>query len=186
MRAWTSLKIWRGPSRCASSNIYSVIQKDGLNFVSVYFKIRTSDKYDSNDECFSSLEVECWNEDETHAAQQSPTVLMNSRTQKILCRIVAILLLTDAAHGCALGERSSGGIWKYRTSSFKSYVDHSHTLYSSGNIDVRKWVHLFESRCIILVPSIHNTCKEQMFYHNWVILGDMFRPLNGHPQTKLE
>ena len=28
---------------------------------------------DSNDKCCSSLEVECWNEDETHAAQQSPT-----------------------------------------------------------------------------------------------------------------
>jgi len=26
---------------------------------------------DSNDKCSSSLEVECWNEDETHAAQQS-------------------------------------------------------------------------------------------------------------------
>ena len=26
----------------------SVIQKDGLNFVSLYFKIRTSDKYDIN------------------------------------------------------------------------------------------------------------------------------------------
>ena len=25
--------------------IYSVIKKDGLNFVSLYFKIRTSDKY---------------------------------------------------------------------------------------------------------------------------------------------
>jgi len=28
---------------------------------------------DCNDKCSSSLEVECWNEDETHAAQQSPT-----------------------------------------------------------------------------------------------------------------
>ena len=28
---------------------------------------------DSNDKCSSSLEVECWNEDETHAARQSPT-----------------------------------------------------------------------------------------------------------------
>ena len=28
---------------------------------------------DSNDKCSSSLEVECWNEDETHAVQQSPT-----------------------------------------------------------------------------------------------------------------
>jgi hypothetical protein len=27
---------------------YRVIQKDGLNFVSLYFKIRTSDKYDVN------------------------------------------------------------------------------------------------------------------------------------------
>ena len=112
---------------------YSVIQKDGLNFVSIYFKIRTwtvngtttharqlvavfqvlcslygltcvgyaqsslqsvsrsplihmvgrsfclyTDSLfaqigDSNDKCSSSLEVECWNEDETHAAQQSPT-----------------------------------------------------------------------------------------------------------------
>ena len=28
--------------------IYSVIQTDGLNFVSLYFKITTSDKYDVN------------------------------------------------------------------------------------------------------------------------------------------
>jgi len=28
---------------------------------------------DSNDKCSSSLEVECWNEDETHATKQSPT-----------------------------------------------------------------------------------------------------------------
>jgi len=53
--------------------LYSVIQKDGLNFVSLCFKIRASDKYDSNDKCASSLEVECRNEDEMHAAQQSPT-----------------------------------------------------------------------------------------------------------------
>jgi len=36
-------------------------------------------------------------------------------------------------HGCALDERSSGGNWKFRISSFKCYVDHSHTVYSSGN-----------------------------------------------------
>ena len=36
--------------------IYSVIQKDGLSSVSVYFKSRTSDKYDVN---YISLEVEC-------------------------------------------------------------------------------------------------------------------------------
>jgi hypothetical protein len=28
---------------------------------------------DSNDKWSSSLEVQCWNEDETHAAPQSPT-----------------------------------------------------------------------------------------------------------------
>ena len=52
-------------------------------------------------------------------------------------------------HVCAIGERSSGGIWKFRTSSFKFYLDYSHTVCSSGNIDVRNWVHLIESPCII-------------------------------------
>jgi len=33
----------------------------------------------------------------------------------------------------------------------KCYVDHSHTMYSSGNIDVQNWVHLFESRCFLHV-----------------------------------
>ena len=59
---------------------YTVIKKK-MDSISLrpYFIIRTSDKYDGN----SSLEVECWNEDETHAAQQSPTqVLQNSRMQK--------------------------------------------------------------------------------------------------------
>jgi len=44
-----------------------MIQKDGLNFVCLYFKIRIGD---SSDKCSSSLEVEGWNEDEMHAAQQ--------------------------------------------------------------------------------------------------------------------
>jgi hypothetical protein len=58
-----------------------------------------------------------------------------------------------------LGESSSGGIWKFRTSSFKCYVDHSHTVYSSGNIDLRNWVHLFESPCISSFWGIINvTC----------------------------
>ena len=61
-------------------SLYSVIQKAGLNFVSVYFKISFwlyidslfAQIGDSNDKCCSSLEVECWNEDETHAVRQSP------------------------------------------------------------------------------------------------------------------
>ena len=65
---------------------------------------------------------------------------------------------------CALGEHSSGGIWKFRTTSFKYYVDHSRIMYSSGNIDVRNWVHLFESRCIsdmycmLHTFSVHRVC----------------------------
>jgi len=39
---------------------------------------------------------------------------------------------------------------------------------------------------IILVPSIHNVCKDQMYYYNWSISGDMFRPLTGHPQANME
>ena len=54
-------------------------------------------------------------------------------------------------HGCALGERSSGEIWKIRISSFKCYVYHSRIMYSSGNIDIRNWVHLFESHCVSII-----------------------------------
>ena len=82
------------------------------------------------------------------------SVLINSWMQKILCCIVAILLML--LHGCALGKRSSGGIWKFRTSSFKCYVYHSHTLYCSGIIDVRNWVHLFESCCIFVLEASHH------------------------------
>ena len=46
------------------------------------------------------------------------------------------------------------------TSSFKCYVDHSHTMYSSGNIDVRNWVHLFESRCTSLTYD-QKDCRNQ-------------------------
>ena len=74
------------------------------------------------------------------------SVLINSRTQKNLVLHSSHFALNWRC--CALGERSSGGIWKFRTSSFKCYVDHSHTMYSSGNIDVRNWVNHFESRCI--------------------------------------
>jgi len=63
------------------------------------------------------------------------SVLMNSQMQKILCCIVAILLSTDAA--ARLCARRELWRWKCRTSSFKCYLDHSHTMYSSGNIDVR-------------------------------------------------
>jgi len=51
----------------------------------------------------------------------------------------------------ALNWRCCGGIWKLRTSSFKCYVDHSITTYSSGNTDIPNWVHLFKSPCIYII-----------------------------------
>ena len=62
--------------------MYSLIQKDGLNFVSLYLKIRIGD---SNDKCCSSLEVECWNEDETHAVQQSANQFRWTHERKNSC-----------------------------------------------------------------------------------------------------
>ena len=76
------------------------------------------------------------------------SVLMNSRTQKILCAIVVILSFCSQMtllHGCALGERSSGGVCKFRTSSFKFYLNHSHTMYSWRMYEIE---YLFESPCI--------------------------------------
>jgi len=40
--------------------------------------------------------------------------------------------------------------------------------------------------CITFVPSIQNIYEDQMLNYNWVIFGDMFRSLNGHPQANLE
>ena len=65
------------------------------------------------------------------------SVLMNSRTQKILRYVVAILLSTDVAAWLSLNEHSSVESLKTRIFSFKCYVDNSHTIYSSGNIDLR-------------------------------------------------
>ena len=45
------------------------------------------------------------------------------------------------------------------TFSYKCYVDHSNIMYSSGNIDVRNWVHLFESRCILQLFCITSGVK---------------------------
>jgi hypothetical protein len=39
---------------------------------------------DSNDKCSSSLEVECWNKDETHAAQQLPTQFEFTNTKNLV------------------------------------------------------------------------------------------------------
>jgi len=39
---------------------------------------------------------------------------------------------------------------------------------------------------IVLVPSIHNVRKDQIYIYNWAISGDMFRPLTDHPQANKE
>ena len=55
-------------------------------------------------------------------------------------------------------------IWKFRTSSFKCYVDHLHTMCSSGNIDVRNWVHLFESPCILVYVCMYVSSNDGNIY----------------------
>ena len=102
---------------------------------------------DSNDKCSSSLDVECWNEDETQAVQQSPTQFSELTKAKNLVLHSSHFVLNWRC--CTvLGKLSSGGIWKFMTSSFKCYIDHSHTMYSSGNIEVGIWVNPFKTRSI--------------------------------------
>jgi hypothetical protein len=79
-----------------------------------------------------------------------------------VCEFIKTESQLTLLHVCALDECSIGGIWKFRTSSFKCYVDHSHTMYSSGNTDVRNCVHLSESHCIyelfLLVCEVTKLC----------------------------
>ena len=78
-------------------------------------------------------------------------------------------------HGCALGERSSGGIWKFRTSSFKCYVDYSHTVYSSGNIDVGNCAHLFQSRCISDFTSLYFHSHDRQHLRATLLIDSNFK-----------
>jgi hypothetical protein len=67
---------------------------------------------------------------------------MLKRRRNARCTSSQLTLL----HGCALGERSGGGILKLRTSSFKCYVDHSHTMYN-----FRKYIRTKLSQYIFLM-----------------------------------
>ena len=85
----------------------------------------------------------------------------------------------------ALGERSSGGIWKFRTSSFKCYVDHSHIMYSSGNIDVRNSVHFLNhpvyrttqwyvarvQLCVIKYSILERNNRKNLNHQNALLFG---------------
>jgi len=85
--------IQKNPESWGKKECWQTLWNTGVS-KSPYFKIRTSDKYDVNYIWLYS----------THAWQLvarctaiTDSVIMNSRTQKILCCIVAILLSTDAA-----------------------------------------------------------------------------------------
>ena len=80
---------------------------------------------DSNDKCPSSLEVECWNEDETHSSRQ---LSFNELTNAKNLELHSSHFPLNWRCCDVLGERSSSDIWKFMTSSFKCYVDHSHTI----------------------------------------------------------
>jgi len=57
---------------CSHFSRYPLIHVVGWSFC-LYTDSLFAQVGDSNDKCSSLLEDECWNEDETHAAQQSPT-----------------------------------------------------------------------------------------------------------------
>jgi len=77
------------------NSIYRVIQKDGLNFISLYFKIRNW--WFQRQMLFLVGGSMLKRRRNARCTAVADSVLMNSRTQKILCCIVAILLSTDAA-----------------------------------------------------------------------------------------
>ena len=91
-----------------------------------------------------------WDQEISVARTEAPGLL----SRRDLSIVEVEIHSQNVEHPGANGERSSGGIWKFRASSFKCYVDHSHTIYSSGNIEVRNLVHLFESRCIYSKSSL--------------------------------
>jgi hypothetical protein len=114
------------------------IQRDskfGLDFLSLYFKIRN---WRCQWQILFLIGGQCWNEDETHAAHHSPTQVELTNECKILVHSRSHFALNW--HRCTAVRYASVlavVFKKFRTSSFKWYLVHSHTLYSSGNIDVR-------------------------------------------------
>ena len=87
-----------------------------------------------------------WDQEISGARTEAPGLL----SRRDLFIVEVEIHSENVQHPGASGVQRSGSvIWKFRTSSFKCYVDHSHTMYSSGNIEVRNWVNLFESRCIV-------------------------------------
>ena len=71
-------------------------------------------------------------------------------TQKVLCCIVAILLSTDAAARLCARWALLRWYLKIQDPSFKCYVDHSHTMYSSGEIQTMKRSPLFLNHAVLI------------------------------------
>ena len=67
-----------------------------------------------------------WN---THCTALADSVLMNSRKQKNLVLHSSHFTPNWLCYMAVLDEHHSSGIWKFRTSSVKCYVDNSHTMY---------------------------------------------------------
>ena len=100
------------------------------------------------------------------------------------CSLVRNIPMFNRHVGIYLPNSFEIMINSYRNQCLKSLMNVSKFIYDFG-----RGGHPFVYHQIytILVPSIHNTCKNQMFYCNWVIPSDMFRPLlNGHLRANLE
>jgi len=73
----------------AQNSLEFVSRSPLIHLVGWSFRLYTDSLFaqigDSNDKCSSSLEVECWNEDETHAGQQSPTQFYGTHERKKFC-----------------------------------------------------------------------------------------------------
>ena len=122
---------------------YSVIQKDSLNFVCLYFlnctrymdlkeevlnfQIPPLERSPSTQPCSSVS----WEQNGYYAGQDFFGFVSSLKlSRRLLCGVRFVFF---SIFSC--------GIWKFRTSSFKCYVDHPHTVYSSGNIGIWNWVH---------------------------------------------
>jgi hypothetical protein len=136
--AWATLKLLLNSCHILLWYIWSA------GILPLHTEIISSNWWSKN-KCCSSLEVDCWNEDEKHAAQQSPIQFSWTHERKnCFAAEQPFWSQLTQLHDCAIGEHSSSCIWKFRTSSFKYYVNHTNTIHYSRNLDVRNWVHLFE------------------------------------------
>ena len=100
------------------------------------------------------------------------------------CSLVQNILMFNRNVGIYLPNSFEIMIDSYRNQCLKSRMNVSKFIYDFGSVGEHPFV--YHQIYTILVPSIHNTCKNHMFYCNWIIPSDMFRPLNGHLRANIE